>query len=423
MSRPTLHVQCPTWEHVESFYLRKVKPGGLLSARVPFSPASGSELAVALELPDGDDVSIAAEVVDARSTPDGRRSAVLLRLRDFESEVRGRLEAAVARGRDGRGQEAPRPRMERTPDPDTRTSIGAPVPLPVDAPVDERIEPVVLPEARDVPGRVRPLYTRLLAERAELEQRAAHEVLGVPFDADVAAIRRGYFELTRRYHPDLFARHGSWEVSLLASELFVHANLAYDRLRENAVVEGKAIVAGSALLPHDGWLAGFDDLGSEPVRGGDGAAAPAAGERPCREPDLELGEPLFTPVPEESFGQTSLFDDAPLDSADDGAPGADLRDRRRERGRELLAAGDHEGARATFAEILESAPRDRATRALYHVAYGRSLADRGKRIEALTNYEAALVHDRGCAEAQEALDELRPRRERRPSLLERLFRR
>jgi hypothetical protein len=47
----TLHIRCATWDQVEAFYSRKLRRGRLLSMRVPFAPALGSELTIGLELP------------------------------------------------------------------------------------------------------------------------------------------------------------------------------------------------------------------------------------------------------------------------------------------------------------------------------------------------------------------------------------
>lgn len=54
----TLHIRCGTWEQVEAFYSRKLRRGRLLSMRVPFAPALGSEMTVGLELPNHEVMTI-----------------------------------------------------------------------------------------------------------------------------------------------------------------------------------------------------------------------------------------------------------------------------------------------------------------------------------------------------------------------------
>jgi hypothetical protein len=136
-----------------------------------------------------------------------------------------------------------------------------PPPLPIDAPVDELIEPPVMPTADQVPDRARPVFEQLSRELGRLREAPAHDVLGVKWDADAVAIRRAYFAATKRLHPDALARHRSAAIQQLACEVFIHINRAYDRMRDAAVARGGAIAAGPDLLPHSGWMAGLEDLG------------------------------------------------------------------------------------------------------------------------------------------------------------------
>lgn len=414
MSEHVLRLKCPTWEHVETFYASKVKDGSLVSARVPFAPPLGEAMRVTLELPDGEEAHVHARVADVRDAPDGRRSAVLLRLADF-SALRSRLEAAVREARRGGDQALPLMPLPRVEAPRTRT--GLLVPVPGDAPVDERAETPAPPSSDGASETVRALCRELEAELAAMREKAAHEVLGIDYDAGVAEIRAAYFELTKRFHPDLHARHRSPAVGALVSEIFIHVNRAYDRLREAAVAAGQAIAPGPALLPHDGYLAGFDDLGTvkpPPPRSLDELSRSMPVARISDVP-FEAGA-LFADLEPEESGAVVLSDDG------SGVSEVDVEELRAA-GLARLEAGDHEGARAALAEALEHEPRHRVMRALYHVAYGRTLAAAGRRAEALTNYEVALVHDPECEPARRAIEDLRPRRERRPSLLQRLFRR
>jgi hypothetical protein len=152
-----------------------------------------------------------------------------------------------------------------------------PPPLPIDAPVDELVEPPVMPTADQVPDRARPVFDQLSRELARLRDAPSHDVLGVKWDADAAAIRRAYFAATKRLHPDALARHRSAAIQQLASEVFIHVNRAYDRMRDTAVARGDAIAAGPDLLPHSGWMAGLEDL-SEGVAalGSNSASVPVA---------------------------------------------------------------------------------------------------------------------------------------------------
>jgi hypothetical protein len=297
----SLVLKCPTWDHVEAFYARKVKEGGALSARVPFHPAVGEVITLAIELPDELIVALDAEVEEATPAGDGKKSAVRLRMIGLTRAVRRRLETLVAEARREQGQgtasaSAARPRSPSSAPPpisaqsERDAGDAIPPPLPTDAPVDELVEPPVSPAVHQVPADARPVFEALDAELRRMRDTAAHDILQVSRDADVAEIREAYFSLTRRLHPDGFAHHRSAPLQQMANEVFIHINRAYERMRDRAIASGSAIAAGPDLLPHRGWMADMDDIG-------DGSAAaerPAHGAPPVEAP---ARVPAPTPPP------------------------------------------------------------------------------------------------------------------------------
>ncbi|WP_428265220.1 DnaJ domain-containing protein [Haliangium sp.] len=375
----TLKVRCPTWRHVEAFYSRKLRKDRTLTLRVPFHPEPQDRISLGLELPDGDLIAIDGTVLDV-SAPEGGRAAIRLFLHGLDSELLGRLKARVAGAAEPQPATVPAPiapstaEPELVPEPPTPTSISTrfpvpPVSRPDDAPVDERIEPPVVPVAEDVSEYERDVFLYLEGELKRLRECAAHEVLAVAAEADPAAVRRAYFELTKNFHPDLFARFRSPAINYMAQELFIHINKAYDRMRDALVLAGAAIMAGPALIPQDGWMIGFDDLE---------AAAPD-GETRVRAPSNDWGE------------------------SDAAAPSAESEIL------SLLGASRFEEAREHVAAALHFDPRNRRMRALYHVISGRELMAAGEDMAAVTQFDAALAHDRDCNEAHEALEALRAR--------------
>ncbi|HWN67520.1 MAG TPA: DnaJ domain-containing protein [Haliangium sp.] len=283
----------------------------------------------------------------------------------------GQVSARASGQGSGRADAVPRPlagasRSGPTSGPIAVPAQAMPPSTPEDAPVDELIEPPFEPGVDDVSEYERDVFLHLDGELRRLRESAAYEVLGVDEHADVAAIRAAYFELTKRFHPDLFARYRSRAILHMSQELFIHINKAYDRMRNALVAAGHAIVAGPALIPHDGWLAGLDDIQS-------------AGDEPTS----------TSLIRERSYGED------PPSRAGTG----DLLT--------LVRSGKFEEARERVAAALHYDPRDRRMRALYHVISGRELMSRGEETAAATQFEAALAHDRTCREAREALEELR----------------
>ncbi len=469
----SLVLKCPTWDHVESFYARKVKDGGELNARVPFQPEQGEIITLALELPDELVIAIDAEVEQSVPASDGKKSAVRLRVVGLTAAVRGRLEGLVAEARRERDEAAAgdarlrhpsnappasgaaRARSGSSPPPvpaPTGETIPPP-PNPVDAPVDELIAAPVSPSADRVPADARTVFEELQAELDRVREAPAHEVLGVRWDAAASEIRRAYFELTKRLHPDGFARHRSPAIQQLARDVFIHVNRAYDRMRDAAVASGSAIAAGPDLLPHRGWLAPFEDLGD-----GGGAAPPLA--------TLQAQSPRVVPsaTPWPTFSPASapltsdgLFEDLDEDadegeadaalSVAEGSVGAAPPGPRRpgsETGgrswraptsggpprpaaevmaeaRTLIASRDWPRAKEILAESLRREPRNRGARALYHLASAEALLAEGKAVDARTQLEVALAHDPTLTEARAAMERTRSESQRKAGILRRLF--
>ncbi|RMH37520.1 MAG: J domain-containing protein, partial [Deltaproteobacteria bacterium] len=275
MSRArSLKVRCSTWDQVEQFYETKMRADRTLVVKVPFSPHKGDPVTIALVLPDDVTVAIDATVAAARPAPDGRRAQVLLSLSGMTDDLLRRLRALVAEGRAEAALPAP-PRLPGDAEPSER--IEPPPAEPADAPVDEIVDQRTAPAVDAVRDEHRDVFLQLEAEHRRLRAAAAHEVLGVAWDAGVSEIRRGYFRLVKRFHPDVYARYDSDAIAQLAEEVFIHINKAYDRMRDAAAAAGKAIAAGPALLPHDGWIAGLEDVA-------DAAPAPPAPPAPPAAP-------------------------------------------------------------------------------------------------------------------------------------------
>lgn len=416
--------------------------------RVPFLVDTGAKLVLALELPNEMVMAIDGTVTSAVPAADNKKSAIKLTLQGLTHEVRRRLSTLVEDARSGHS-------IADDDDDDYEEYTGPPTAVPADAPVDELVEPPPVPRLADVEADEKEVFVGLDGDLRQMRERAAHEVLGVGWDASVADIRLAYFSQTKRYHPDVFTKYQSAAIRHLAQEVFIHVNKAYDRMRDVAVANGAAIVAGPALLPHDGWLADFDDIGDEPE-------TPLPGPLPSHEssgqinlPKTPVSEP--TPVrpaqmvkpppevaatsaapsvrfsaPEQSqaddlLSADSLFGDIDLGSRPDmkmpvAAEATDA-DELSADCCDLLERGEYKLAQAKLAEALRVQPRNRSLRALYHVASGRALLDKGEPVQATAQFEAALAHDRDCEAAKAAIEELRASHggDKRGGLFRRLF--
>ncbi len=457
-----MKIKCSTWGHVESFYTRKLRGGNTLTMRVPFPVEPGDDLTLALRLPNEMVMAIDATVTATKPTSDERVTAIQLHLHGMTHEVLERLRALVADARAGHEVADASFGDEQT--------RADPVPPPVveDAPIDELVEVPPMPSIADVPEPVRDVFGFLDAELVRLRGLGAAEVLGVAWDAEVLEIRRGYFELIRQFHPDIYSAYRSSGIHHLAQEVFIHINRAYDRMRDAAASAGKAVVAGPALMPHQGWMAEFDDIGIDepmpaplpapppvglaavtfttkrPTRLFDEPSADSLPASPSGPPPIPPGRP--PPIPPRARGHVASkgasasepieVHEAVTEWEDAlGTRGATVQDklnaansrliaaeRLADDARKLLATDELDAARKKLTEALQADPRNRSVRALYHVARGRLLVSDGRSAEATAQFEAALSHDRLCHEALESLDALRSTGDKKEGLFRRFFR-
>jgi tetratricopeptide (TPR) repeat protein len=139
-----------------------------------------------------------------------------------------------------------------------------------------------------------------------------------------------------------------------------------------------------------------------PARAQRTTAHPAA-EPPAPRPPARVSAP---PLPARPLLENELFDEdtmgeAPIPPemhqlADDGAYARD--------GREALQAGRYGEARELLARALDTDPRDRYLRAIYHLAAGYEAKEAGLGEEARKHFETVLLFDKQC---REAIQELR----------------
>lgn len=421
-SARTLKIRCPTWDHVETFYARKLRKGRTLAMRMPFTPDVGATITLALELPNELVMAIDG-TVDAVKPIDGKKAGVQLTLHGMTDEVVRRLEALVA---DSRSESTVDDAAEQAPK--ARAPSVAPVPMPTDAPVDEVVEYEDSTTADDLGGTDREVFLTLEERLRELRESGAHQVLGVAWDAGVGDVRAAYFELTKQYHPDVYGRYRSSAIEHMAEEIFILVNKAYDRMRDSLVSAGTAIVAGPALLPHAGWLVSFDELGEDPEA--NVPVAPAAAE--VTPPPIPRHQKSTTVRFQRKLSESGLFDDVSMPEDGAGATRADRPPTEdgvsaklaqlEESARKAIADKDYEKAREDLAEVLHTDPRNRVMRALYHVASGYAALERKQTGLATSQFEAAIAHDPDCAPAKDAIEELRKAHGKRGGLFKRFFR-
>ena len=89
-------------------------------------------------------------------------------------------------------------------------------------------------DSADLTAAERDLIRALVSEAESLKKLNPFLVLGVGYEATDAEVRAAFGELTKRYHPDRFARYESAELRQVSAEIFILIRDAYRRIGDAA---------------------------------------------------------------------------------------------------------------------------------------------------------------------------------------------
>lgn len=165
----------------------------------------------------------------------GSGSSKPSRVRTVSGRHRAMMAAAL-KGGAGRDEDAPRNKRARA---ETRPEVVPNVEEEVD---DGRlaIEPVSAADPRLEPSTVIPIEEQrlLLAMEDNLAFLSHFDVLGIAPSNDKRAIRRAYYTMSRRYHPDSYYGRDLGRFRELLTDLFERAKVSYDVLMDDSLRVG-----------------------------------------------------------------------------------------------------------------------------------------------------------------------------------------
>lgn len=231
------------------------------------------------------------------------------------------------------------------------------------------------------------LIAALRQEYESLKRLNPFHLLGLGYTTTDEEVRASFGELTKRYHPDRFARYQSGQAREYASEIFILIRDAYRKLDNPG---GRARVLDVLRnrrppAPRPGRTPAGQTL-TRPRQ----TTAPRGSQQPAeRSPSAPAPGPQGSPPPAPSSTAASL-------------PGADL-----DRAAALLEDGSYEEALALYAVAARREPANRQARAGIELGEGlRALAQRD-RLEAAQRFEAVLEIDPTNERAARELAEMR----------------
>jgi hypothetical protein len=410
----SIKLRCASWPQLATIYKRDLSQGTMfLKAATP--PPVGTPVHIDLALPSATVIELTGMV--QRHIDDPQRGAgVELKLTPIPTGSVWLIETALAS--EHRRLATP---LQGAP------GLGA-------HPLPGRISTIspAISDAADVTAAERDLIRALVSEAESLKKLNPFLVLGVGYEATDAEVRAAFGQLTKRYHPDRFARYESAELRQVSAEIFILIRDAYRRLGDAA--------ARSQLL---------QSLGKS-------TPAPRAVPAPPREtqavppPRPSLRAPVLTPPPVARLAGAvprrattrSPFGDSPVSPAtappvsrtepgsapsrraatDPGAPPAQTYRRSRPSQplppatgepldvsalEQLIDQGKLGDALAAYRQLAKQHPHDRNVRAGVELCVGlRAFAARD-RLEAAQRFETVLEIDPSNERAARELAEMR----------------
>ena len=393
----SIKLRCASWQQLATIYKRDLSRGTMfLKATTP--PAIGTSVRIDLTLPSAS-VIVLTGVVQGHINDAQRGQGVELKLAPIPTGSIWLIESALA-------SEQQRRSGEGVPQALPPTTTG-PVPT--------------IGEGGDQAAAEQDLIRALVAEAESLRKLNPFLVLGVGYEAGDIDVRAAFGELTKRYHPDRFARYESVELRGVAAEIFILIRDAYRRLGDEA---GRAAVLQSLGRTAAPRAVPAPRLTPNPVQppvarprqptsGNPVASTPApraitdqrsgpvntgAVRTPMKAPHTDRQPMLTQPIPVVTEGMESTALE------------------------ELLDQGKIDEALSGYKVLAKKQPQDRTLRAGVELCEGLKALAQRDRLEAAQRFETALEIDPSNERAaRELADMRRQATNERKGLLSRLM--
>ena len=207
----SIKLRCASWPQLATIYKRDLSHGTMF-LRASNPPPIGTPVHIDLALPSAT-VIVLTGVVQSHVHDPQRGAGVELKLAPIPTHSVWLIESALAS--EHKRLAPSQPGIAVSPPPTT----GA-VPT--------------ISEGADVTSAEQDLIKALVAEADSLKKLNPFLVLGVGYEATDSEVRAAFGELTKRYHPDRFARYESDELRGVAAEIFILIRDAYRRLGDPA---------------------------------------------------------------------------------------------------------------------------------------------------------------------------------------------
>jgi tetratricopeptide (TPR) repeat protein len=404
----SIKLKCASWQQLATIYKRDLTRGAMfLKASTP--PAIGTQVRIDLTLPSGS-VIVLTGAVDQHVTDPQRGSGVELKLSPIPAGSIWMIESALAAEVNKK-----------------RASTGVPTPLP-----PTQSGPVAAIDAgEDLAAAETDLVRALVAEAESLKKLNPFLVLGIGYEASDNDVRAAFGELTKRYHPDRFARYESTELRNVAAEIFILIRDAYRRVCDESARSQVLASLGRApgaprAIPTPAAMRttpaqGLPRVGTAKIPSAAIPPIPRPGERTTPMPQHRTESIATTRVQEQTTkkpqplpARTEGNDNTtkkpvPLPQENRAAGTAPPVAETTEHGalEEMLDDGRFDEALSAYRILAKKHPNDRTLRAGIELCEGLAALAQRDRLEAAQRFEAALEIDPSNERAARELAEMR----------------
>ncbi|HWO20461.1 MAG TPA: DnaJ domain-containing protein [Kofleriaceae bacterium] len=363
-----IKLRCASWQQLATLYQRDLSRGTLfLKASQP--PPLGTLMQIDLTLPSASVIELSGTI--EQHVSDQRGAGVELRLAPIADSAIWMIESALAS------------EHRRTP------ARGVPA-LAQSASASASGPVATLDDGAEVATAEADLARALLAEAEAMKQLSPFLVLGVSYDAGDAEVRKAFGELTKRYHPDRFARYESSELRQVAAEIFILIRDAYRRLcDEEARAQARA---ARGRLRNTG-----------PIARAGGPPRPEGKRSPTPPAPFPALQPAAPAVPGLAAAPTVQLPASPPQRA----PTAPAEAGEVQALEELIDGGRLDEALAGYLRLVKRHPQDRTLRAGIELCEGLLAMGLRDRARAAQRFEAALEIDPSNERAARELADMR----------------
>ncbi len=254
----SIKLRCASWQQLATIYKRDLSRGSMF-LKSSSQPPLGTKVRIDLELPSSSVIELHGTIVKYSTDPQ-RGAGVDLQLDPLPTKSVWMIESALAAENKVRAQ--------------TGSEVTAPA------------QAATLSDGQEVSAAELELIKALEAEAESLKKLNPFLVLGVGYETTDADVRHAFGELTKRYHPDRFARYQSQQLRQIAAEIFILIRDAYRRLADEKGRQQAVSLLGPRVPPRNAVT---------PVRGSGIPPRPPIPPPPAAAPPSRVAVPAKTP--------------------------------------------------------------------------------------------------------------------------------